>query len=57
MENEIEALEKEKKEITNKLSDLSFNGEELNEMGKRLSEIVSEIEIKSDRWLILSEYN
>jgi len=55
--NEIEALEKEKKEITNKLSDLSFNGEELNEMGKRLSEIVSEIEIKSDRWLILSEYN
>ena len=57
LENEIEALEKEKKEITNKLSDLSFNGEELNEMGKRLSEIVSEIEIKSDRWLILSEYN
>ena len=57
LENEIEALEKQKKEITNKLSDLSFNGEELNEMGKRLSEIVSEIEIKSDRWLILSEYN
>ena len=57
LESEIEALEKEKKEITNKLSDSSFNGEELNEMGKRLSEIVSEIEIKSDRWLILSEYN
>ena len=57
LETEIEVLEKEKKEITNKLSDSSFNGEELNAMGKRLSKIVSEIEIKSDRWLTLSEYN
>ncbi|MDG1841250.1 MAG: ABC-F family ATP-binding cassette domain-containing protein [Crocinitomicaceae bacterium] len=57
LETEIEVLEKEKKEITNKLSDSSFNGEELNAMGKRLSKIVDEIEIKSDRWLTLSEYN
>ncbi len=56
LELEIEKLETEKKELTVKLSDPSMSGEELNKMGKRLSEIVNKIEEKSDRWLYLSEY-
>lgn len=56
LEGEMERLEEEKEKLTNQLSDMSLSGEELQKAGERLSEVVAELDEKTDRWLELSEY-
>jgi ATP-binding cassette subfamily F protein uup len=55
-EKDMEILEVEKEELTNKLSDSSLSNEELMNAGIRLSEVVSKLETATDRWLELSEF-
>jgi len=55
-EKDMEILEVEKEELTNKLSDTSLSNEELMNAGIRLSEVVSKLETATDRWLELSEF-
>lgn len=54
LEKEIPLLEKEKAEITAKLSGLSDHAE-LQKLSERFSEIENMLEVKSFRWLELSE--
>jgi ABC transport system ATP-binding/permease protein len=56
LEKDMEVLEAEKDRLTASLSDGSLTGDELMKAGQRLSEVVSELERISDRWLELSEY-
>lgn len=56
LEKDMEVFEAEKDRLTTSLSDGSLSGEELMKAGQRLSEVVSELERISDRWLELSEY-
>jgi ATP-binding cassette subfamily F protein uup len=55
-EKDMEILEVEKEELTNKLFDSSLSNEELMNAGIRLSEVVSKLETATDRWLELSEF-
>ena len=52
---EIESLEAEKKQIEDKLSSGSVQGDELMKMSVRIGEITDELDEKSMRWLELSE--
>ena len=52
----MEVFEAEKDRLTEQLSDGSLSGEELMKSGQRLSEVVSELEKITDRWLELSEF-
>jgi ABC transport system ATP-binding/permease protein len=56
LEKDMEVLEAEKDRLTEQLSDGSLSGEELMKSGQRLSEVVSELEKITDRWLELSEF-
>lgn len=56
LEKELPALEKEKAEITEKMTTPDLPYEELEAMGKRLQEITEALEEKEMRWLELSEY-
>ena len=56
LEGQLADLEIEKEDLTAKLSDTNLSGEELEKLGIRLSEVVNEIDIKTDRWLELSEF-
>jgi len=53
---EIDALEKEKTSIENQLSSGSLNPDELITQSKRIQEIITLLDQKTDRWLELSEY-
>ncbi len=55
LEKDIRALEKEKSEISQKLSDTSLPFEELQQLSLRIGEISSLIDEKEMRWLELSE--
>jgi ATP-binding cassette subfamily F protein uup len=55
LDGELEKLEKEKDKWTLVLSGGSASSEELIEAGKKLKDIVDQIDYKSERWLILSE--
>jgi len=55
LEIEIQALESEKSDIETKLSSGECTGNEIEKMAKKLSELTVSIEVKSDRWLELSE--
>jgi ATP-binding cassette subfamily F protein uup len=55
LEKEIKSLEKEKSEITQKLSDANVPFEELQQLSQRIGEISSFIDEKELRWLELSE--
>ena len=55
LEIDIEKLEKEKESLSNLLSNGELNNEELVALGNKLGNIVSELELKSDRWLSLAE--
>jgi len=48
-------LEREKKEIENRLSIESLNFEEINKLSLRIGEIAQQLEEKEMRWLELSE--
>ena len=52
---EIDALEKEKTSIENQLSSGSLNPDELITQSKRIQEIITLLDQKTDRWLELSE--
>ena len=55
LENDLESLEKEKRHIESEFESGAFSGNELIERSERLSQVLSAIETKSDRWLELSE--
>lgn len=56
LEKELPALEKEKAELTEKMSSADLPYDELESMGKRLQEITDELDEKEMRWLELSEW-
>ncbi len=56
LERDLEQLEQEKSELSNGLSDESRSNADLYEMGKRLGEVVQQIDQKTDRWMELAEY-
>ena len=56
MDADIEKLENEKAVLTEKLSDSSLSNKELIDAGNRLTEVISELEMKTERWLELSEF-
>ncbi len=55
LEKEIPALEAEKKDIENKLTNPELGYDELMALSKRISDINTELEQKEMRWLELSE--
>ncbi|GAA0876387.1 ABC-F family ATP-binding cassette domain-containing protein [Wandonia haliotis] len=56
MEEELEKLEDRKKELTDKLSNPDLSGDELNQVSIELTQVMQDIEYKTDRWLELSEF-
>ena len=56
LEQDLEQLEQEKSELSKGLSDESRSNADLYEMGKRLGEVVQQIDQKTDRWMELAEY-
>jgi ATP-binding cassette subfamily F protein uup len=56
LEKEIGHLEKEKNELEILISKNSNDYEFVNEKAKKLDQLIKDIEIKTDRWMILSEY-
>ena len=57
LEKELELLESEKLSQTAVLSHASASSHELAEAGKKLGMIIESIELKTERWLILAEFN
>ena len=57
LEKELELLESEKLSQTAVLSQASASSHELAEAGKKLGMIIESIELKTERWLILAEFN
>ena len=57
LEKELVELELRKEQLSNELSNGIFTGEELVRKGEELGMVISLLEEKSDRWLVLSEYN
>lgn len=55
LEDELEKLETTKDQLSEKLSSGLLSNEEIMSISEDLSKIVAEIEIKTDRWLELSE--
>lgn len=55
LEIEIEALEIEKGQLIENLNSGSGTSQELNSWSQRIGKLLKEIEVKSDRWLELSE--
>ena len=56
MEEELEKLEERKKILTEKLSNPDLSGDELNQVSIELTQVMQDIEYKTDRWLELSEF-
>jgi ABC transport system ATP-binding/permease protein len=56
LEKDLELLEAEKEKWTNVLSDGSSSNDQLMEAGQKLSEIMSQIDTKTDRWMELAEF-
>jgi len=57
LEKEIEGLENEKKELEAFMISGTTDYEALQEKGQRLERVIEEIDVKSLRWLELSEYD
>lgn len=56
LEKDIDKLETEKSELSNKLMDASLSSDEIMKISERFAEVVKSAEEKSDRWLELSEF-
>ena len=54
--NEIDKLEKEKKDIEAKFLDTTLSSEQISELSKRLGEINKIVDEKETRWLELAEF-
>ena len=55
LEVEIEELEKEKEELMEKLNSGHSDSQKLQQWSIRIAEIIKQLDVKSDRWLELSE--
>lgn len=55
MEGLLEELEQRKEKLTDKLSDTSLTGDELNAVSMELTELMALIDEKTDRWLELAD--
>lgn len=55
LEQELEKLDKQKEELTHQLQQFADNHEKLTALGSEIKETIHQIEIKSDRWIELSE--
>ncbi len=56
LEKVLEQLENEKLRLTNVLSTIESSSQEIIDSGIKLTEVVNEIEQKTERWLFLSEF-
>jgi ABC transport system ATP-binding/permease protein len=56
LEKEIEALENEKRKVTEQLTDGSLPYAEVEKLSKRIGEITSQLEEKEMKWLEFSEF-
>lgn len=56
LEGEIEKLEAKKQQVTQKLNQGSDDHEELTALAKEIAALNKQIEEKSDRWIVLSEW-
>jgi ATP-binding cassette subfamily F protein uup len=56
LDSEIEKLENEKEKLTGILSGGKASSDELNEASKRIGELMSELEGKTERWMELAEF-
>lgn len=56
LDSEIEKLETEKEKLTEILSNGTATSDELNEASKRIGELMSELEEKTERWMELAEF-
>jgi len=56
LEKVLEQLETEKLRLTNVLSNTQSSSQEIIEAGTKLSDVVKDIEHKTERWLMLSEF-
>lgn len=55
IEQEIATLEQEKETIETRLSGEILQPDKINELSKRLSLVTSELDLKTERWLLLAE--
>jgi len=55
LEKDLDSLEKEKSAIESSFNDNALSPEQLVKNSERLGEIIKEIDLKSDRWIELSE--
>lgn len=55
LEEEIITLETEQTELIERMNSGSLNARELEDISRRIAEIIKELEVKSDRWLELGE--
>lgn len=57
LEGEMEALENKKSELEALLNDTSINHNKLVSITEELGKVTTELDFKTERWIILSEYN
>ena len=56
LDSEIEKLEADKDKLTAILSNGDASSDELKDASKRIGELMSELEGKTERWMELAEY-
>ncbi len=56
MEGVLAQLESRKNELTEKLSNSTISGEQLNEISIEITKVIEEIDAKTNRWLELAEF-
>lgn len=56
LEKDIPLLEEKKEQLSLQLNDATLNHEELMALTKELGDITNDLDLKTDRWLSLSEY-
>jgi ATP-binding cassette subfamily F protein uup len=56
LEKDLETLEVKKVELTNQLNSVGTDHDELMKVTKTLGDISFELDTKTDRWIVLSEY-
>lgn len=55
LEKDIAELETEKELLTEKLSEATLSGDELNDVSMKLTKVMEQIDFKTNRWLELSD--
>ena len=57
LEKDLQTLEVKKEELNNQLNNVGTDHDELMKVTKAIGEITTELDIKTDRWITLSEYS